>query len=151
MSPLVRRSWAPRGHTPVLFQRTRSHQKVTVIGALCVAPDRHRVHLYFRLHCNANLNARLAVEFLRQLERQLDAPVFIIWDRLRAHRAKRVQNFLAEHRHVRCVFLPPYAPELNRIEYLWGYLKMNPLANNPSFDVHELTRQTRSDRSRSSE
>jgi len=34
MSPLVRRSWAPRGHTPVIHQRTRSHQKVVCHEAL---------------------------------------------------------------------------------------------------------------------
>jgi transposase len=143
MSPLVRRSWSPRGHTPVIYQRTRSHQKVTVIGTLCVTPQRDRVHWYFRLHCNANINALRTLEFLNQLDRQLAAPLVVIWDRLQAHRARRVQDFLAEHRHIRSVFLPPYAPELNPIEYLWGYLKMNPLANHPLFDAQELTAQTR--------
>lgn len=144
MSPLVRRSWAPRGHTPILLQRTRSHQKVTAIGALCVTPQRDQVHLYFRLHCNANINAIRVVDFLRQLDRQLAAPLMLIWDRLQAHRARRVTDFLAEHRHIRSAFLPAYAPELNPIEYCWGYLKMNPMANHPIFDVHELTTETRS-------
>jgi len=143
MSPLVRRSWAPRGHTPVIHQRTRSHQKVTAVGALCVTPQCDRVHLYFRLRCNANINALRTVEFLTQLDRQIGAPVILIWDRLQAHRSRRVTDFLADHRHIRSVFLPAYAPELNPIEYLWGYLKMNPLANQPLYDVHELTVQTR--------
>jgi transposase len=26
-------------------------------------------------------------------------------------------------------YFPPYAPELNPVEYVWGYLKTNPLAN----------------------
>ena len=42
------------------------------------------------------------------------------------------------------VFLPPYAPELNLIEYLWGYLKANPLANFAIPDVNELTDVARS-------
>lgn len=41
------------------------------------------------------------------------------------------------------MFLPPYAPELNAIEYLWGYLKMNPLANDPIIDADDLTLRTR--------
>ena len=144
MAPLVRRSWSPRGHTPVIRQRTRSHQKVTVIGALCVTPQRNRVHLYFRLHCNANINAVRTVQFLTQLDRQLKAPLVVIWDRLQVHRARRVHNFLADHRHIRSFLLPPYAPELNPIEYLWGYLKMNPLANHPLLDAPALTAETRS-------
>ena len=143
MAPLVRRSWAPRGQTPILYQRTRSYQKVTIIGALCVTPERDAVHFYFRLHRNANINAARTVEFLTQLDRQLEAPLMLIWDRLQAHRSHAVNAFLADHRHVRSVFLPPYAPELNPIEYLWGYLKMNPLANDPIIDAFELTTRTR--------
>jgi hypothetical protein len=30
MAPLVRRTWAPRGQTPILLQRTRSRDKVSV-------------------------------------------------------------------------------------------------------------------------
>jgi hypothetical protein len=68
----------------VLYQRTRSHQKVSAIAALCIAPCRHRVHLYFRLHPDVNINADLVIEFLRHLVRQLDGPVVLVWDRLLA-------------------------------------------------------------------
>ncbi|MFC1735154.1 IS630 family transposase [Candidatus Hydrogenedentota bacterium] len=34
MAPHVRRSWAPRGQTPIMYQRTRAHQKVSVIADL---------------------------------------------------------------------------------------------------------------------
>ena len=40
-------------------------------------------------------------------------------------------------------FLPAYAPDLNPIEYAWCYLKMNPLANSPHFDLPALTHTTR--------
>ncbi len=42
IAPLVRRPWASRGATVVLYPRTRSQQKVSVIGALCVPPTRDR-------------------------------------------------------------------------------------------------------------
>jgi transposase len=144
MAPLVRRSWHPRGITPVLEQRTRSHQKVSAIAALCVPPTRDDVQLYFRLHRHTNVNAIAVRGFLRQLNRQLDAPWTLIWDRLQAHRARIVQAFLASQSHVRSSYLPPYAPELNPVEYLWAYLKNNPLANAPFFDVDELADQARS-------
>ena len=68
----------------------------------------------------------------------------VVWDRLAAHRAVVVRDFLKTHPHIRRVFLPPYAPELNPIEYLWGYLKMNPLANLAKSDVGELAGVARS-------
>ena len=110
---------------------------------MCVAPGRDRVRLYFRLHRNGNINAQRVVAFLTQLNRQLDAPFVVVWDRLNAHRAILVRDFLAAHPQARSVFLPPYAPELNPIEYLWGYLKMNPMANLAIADVDELADVTR--------
>jgi transposase len=144
MAPLVRRSWNPRGQTPVLYQRTRSHKKVSAIAALCIAPCRNRVHLYFRLHPDVNINADLVIEFLRHLVRQLDGPVVLVWDRLLAHRARKVQAFIRNTTDLYVYLLPPYAPELNPVENVWGYLKMNPLSNQPFFDVDSLTTVTRS-------
>jgi transposase len=116
---------------------------VSVIGALCVPPDRSNVHFYFRLHPNANINAERVVDFLRQLETQVDAPMVLIWDRLNAHRAYLVQDFLAAHPQLTTEFFPPYAPELNPTEYVWGYLKLNPLANLAFFDLEQLTTTAR--------
>lgn len=143
MAPLVRRSWAPRGETPVLYQRTRSHQKVSAIAALCIAPTRDHVSLCFRLHPNQNIRAPLVLAFLRQLLRQLQAPVVVVWDRLQAHRALIVQSFLKRRAGLCAEFLPPYAPELNPVEYLWSYLKSNPLANWAPTDLEILTTTTR--------
>ena len=71
MTPLVRRTWAPRGQTPILLQRTRSHDKVSVTAVLTVSPRRRRVSLYAALLVNANVNAERLVEFLRALTRHL--------------------------------------------------------------------------------
>ena len=101
------------------------------------------MRLYFRLHRNGNINAQCVVAFLTQLNRQLDASFVVVWDRLNAHRAILVRDFLAADPWVRGVFLPPYAPELNPIEYLWGSLKMNPMANLAIADVDELADVTR--------
>src|SRR2546425_812488 len=56
MTPLVCRTWAPRGQTPVFYQRGGSYQKVSCMGALAVPPRRHRIHFYFRLHPDQNIN-----------------------------------------------------------------------------------------------
>ncbi len=48
------------------------------------------------------------------------------------------RNSSPAFRHLHTFFLPAYAPELNPVEYAWGYLKMNPLANRPTFETAEL-------------
>ena len=144
MAPFIRRTWSPRGETPLLHHCGGAQRKVSAIAALCVPPERGDVRLYFRLHPNANINAERVVDFLGQLHPQVDAPMVLIWDRLNAHRAYRVQDFLADHPQLVTEFLPPYAPELNPVEYVRGYLKLNPLANLAFFDLEQLTTTARS-------
>jgi len=142
MAPLVRRTWWLRGRTPVLRQKGRSHDKASIIAALCVSPDRDRVHLYFRLLPGDNVNAARVHEFLAHLARQLNAPIVLIWDRLNCHRAAKVVDLMDRVR-IYPSLLPPYAPELNPVENVWGYLKMNPLANWAPTDLATLTTTTR--------
>lgn len=45
----------------------------------------------------------------------------MILDNARAHHAKLIQSFLEENKsRLELIFLPPYSPELNLIEGLWG-------------------------------
>jgi hypothetical protein len=80
MAPLVRRSWSPRGHTPVLMQRGRSRRKVSVIGALVISPKRRRVRGYFRLHPEVNLDGPLVLSFVKELLRTLRVPLELVKD-----------------------------------------------------------------------
>jgi transposase len=40
--------------------------------------------------------------------------------------------------HIQIAFLPPYAPDLNPVEYLWAWLKRHALANYYPNDLGEL-------------
>lgn len=142
MAPLVRRSWAPAGQTPVLYQRGAHHRKVSVIAALCVSPERDQLRFYFRLHA-ADISAPQVIAFLGCLERELDAPWLLLWDRLNAHRARRTGDFLAARRWPKTCFFPSYAPELNPVEYAWSWLKNNPLANLVRLELDSLAAATR--------
>lgn len=142
MAPLLRRSWSPQGHPPILRHRTRHHQKVSAIAALCISSSRRTVQLYFRLHPDKNITGTEVVRFLRLLLRQLRCPIVLIWDRLLAHRGAPVKNFLRTKPPLHAEFLPPYAPELNPVENFWSYLKINPLANLAIVELHDLHRQT---------
>jgi len=143
MGPLARRSWSPRGHTPILMQRGRSRRKVSVIGALVISPRRHHVRGYFGVLADANFDGESILAFLKQLRRAQRAPIVLIWDRLGAHLVEPIRNWLAQRRHrVRAHLLPPYAPELNPVELIWGYAKTNPLANFAPLELDDLVMQT---------
>jgi len=143
MMPLVRRSWAPRGQTPLLRHRTNSYRKVSVIAALAVSPGRERVQLFFRLHPQANITTRKVLSFLKHLSRHFQCPITLIWDRFIPHRARPVQNYICRKKDWLSVFLPPYAPELNPTENVWCYLKTNSMANEALFEVENLMRSAR--------
>ena len=143
MAPLVRRSWAPRGHTPVLTQRGRARRKVSVIGALVISPQRRRVRAYFGFLPDANYDGESILAFLRQLRRSVRAPIELLWDRLLAHRGEPIASWQVRHRaRVRIQLLPPYAPELNPVELIWGHVKDNALANFAPQELPELLDQT---------
>ena len=78
MGPLVRRSWAPRGQTPVLMQRGRSRLKVSVIGALVISPRRRRVRAYFGIQAEASFDGERILQFLKQLCRALRVPIALM-------------------------------------------------------------------------
>ena len=56
----------------------------------------------------------------------------MILDNTKIHHAKLLQNYLQKNQRLQLVFLPPYSPNLNKIEELWGWLK-NSIVNNAFF------------------
>lgn len=138
MAPILKRTWSIRGKTPVLYQKTRSHKKVSMIAALTIAPKRMRLGLYFTFHPDRNIASGEIVQFLQNLRRHLQKPLVVIWDRLLAHRSKRVARFLKRNSLFNIFYLPPYAPEINPVEPFWGYLKQHNLANYAPPDTDAL-------------
>ena len=145
MSPFVGRTWALRGQTPVLYQRGRSHEKVTVIGAICAKPGQRRKlpKLYFRLLPGRNANAIACAAFLRQLASNVRGPLFLIWDQLRAHKSVAVQRILKRYPRISVYHFPSYSPNLNPIEYGWAHLKCKELVNHAPTQEAELLQSTK--------
>jgi len=70
------------------------------------------------------------IEFLKALWATIGKKLLIIWDRLQAHRSKLVRQHLeAQCGAIALEFLPAYAPELNPVECIWGYLKHHAMPN----------------------
>jgi putative transposase len=129
MLPVLRRTWAPRGATPTITVRARSHEKVSGIGALVVSPHRRQFTLALALYPDRNIRGPQVLRFLRHLARHLRGPIVLIWDRGRSHKHALVTAWLDAHPRWHVVWFPPYAPELNPVELLWSYLKYGRLAN----------------------
>lgn len=129
MMPVLRRTWALCGATPTVPVRTRSHEKVSGIGALIVSPRRRRLTLALALHPRRNIRGPEVRRFLRHLGRHVRGPFILLWDRGRSHKHRLVRAWLEAHRRCHPVWLPPYAPELNPVELLWSYLKYGRFAN----------------------
>jgi len=143
MAPLLQRTWAPRGRTPVFLQRGRHRAKVSIIATVTMRGIFRRPHLYFRLHPETNIRKSEVIAFLRQVRRHAKRPMIVIWDRLKGHRSPEVVDYCRTHQ-IDLEFLPAYAPELNPVEYAWSYLKTKPLANFAPRELCELTDRTRS-------
>lgn len=142
LTPLVRRSWAPRGRTPVLRSRTRHRRHVSAIGGLSISPVRRRVGWYLQFHLDRTIGQEEVIGFLRHLRRHLRGPLVVVWDRLSAHRGRGLRGWLESGpRPVHLESLPGYAPELNPNEYGWSYLKTGALANFCPPDAETLETQ----------
>jgi transposase len=84
---------------------------------------------YFRLFPGA-IRGPQVIEFLTHLLAHLPGRLPVIWDGLPAHRSRLVQHWVATQRaRLELERLPAYAPELNPVEYLWGYWKQHELPN----------------------
>lgn len=138
LAPLVRRSLAPRGQTPIFHQDGGHRQKVSAIAALSLSPIRRQPYLHFHSMPAEGYNGERTAEFLRHLLRHIRGNILLVWDRGSNHRAKPVRDLIANHPRLQVEFLPPYAPELNPVEYLWSHLKWSLLANIAYQDAHEL-------------
>lgn len=76
-------------------------------------------------------NAQTFLTFLRYvLATYENQKIIMILDNARIHHAKLIQPFLNLHKdRLTLVFLPPYSPNLNAVERVWGYLKKSVIAN----------------------
>ena len=140
LSPLVRRTLAPRGETPILKTWGGHRERVSATAALTISPRRHRLGLYFRTYPKAFVNQERAADFLRHLLKSLRGAVIVVWDGGPMHKGDAIRAVLADYPRLSLERLPPYTPELNPVEYLWSHLKYGKLPNFVPDDVFHLDR-----------
>jgi transposase len=138
MAPLVRRTWARRGERPTLIQRARHREKVSVAAGLWLSDEGEPERLSYRTLANSYFNSQAVAAFLESLVIKADRPLTVVWDGGNMHRGDPIRDVLARHRSLRLERLPPYAPMLNPVEQLWGWMKYSRLCNYAPQSVDEL-------------
>lgn len=139
MTPLVRRTWAPRGQTPVLVQRSGRREKVSVAAALCWSPRWNRLGLFFQTLVKDYYNNDSSAAFVEMLVKRLHGPVVAVWDGGTMHKGDPIEELLERlGPRLSLERLPPYAPELSPVEPLWSWLKYSRLSNFAPQDAYQL-------------
>jgi transposase len=128
----VRRTWSPRGVTPVLRHRF-GWKKASMAAALGYRSDGTAARLCFHLQ-QPSYDTDSLIGVLDQLAGFYTGQrVVLLWDGLSAHWSLRMRAYLDSQRDwLTAERLPAYAPELNPVEYLWANLKDVELANLPT-------------------
>src|SRR6185312_11315616 len=132
--PCRARTWSPKGQTPVL-QYSFSWKQLSVIAGVSFW------RFYFRFF-PGSIKSPQVVEFLKALHKTIGGRLLIVWDRLQAHRSRLVKEYLESlGAQIALEYLPAYAPELNPVEYIWGYLKHHAMPNFCARDLGDLKRR----------
>jgi transposase len=130
--PGVVKTYSPAGETPVVQEwQTRDH--LSVVGA--VTPQ-GKIATMVRQEA---INGLHIIEFVLHLGHVIGDRLLLIWDNSPIHRRVEVMEFLAEvGPAIHLEPLPPYAPDLNPVEWLWKHLKQVELRNLACLDLEEL-------------
>jgi transposase len=127
LQPLVRRTWVPKGQTPVPPSGDR-RDRLSGMAGICFSPVRHRPRLFFQIH-QQNIRFDAVIAFLGLVHRHVRKKFILVLDRHSAHR-KAIRLLQEQHPDgMEVVWLPAYAPELNPVEMVWNHSKYGDLAN----------------------
>jgi transposase len=118
VSPL-KRTWAPRGQTPVIRTSLNHHERLNLLGALSVTPSGRKLNLKVHTYRHT-LTGDEVIVFLKDLLRQVKGAIVLVWDNHPIHQRRKVQAFLAQHRRLQVYNFPTCAPELNPVEWVWN-------------------------------
>jgi len=116
--PTLFRTWARSGqqpHVPTYGKRNTRH----VLGAVSLTGTS------FTYRFASTLNGESYLTFLQQLVNLFaPQPLAVIADNARYHKHPEVRAWCQAHAdQLRHWFLPPYSPQLNAMERVWGHVR----------------------------
>ena len=87
---------------------------------------------YFEVREQEGFKQKGLTRFLDNARKAMRKNLLLIWDNAPSHKSQTVKEYLQaqeeDNPRIWMANIPPYSPELNPIEQLWGYLKKK-LAN----------------------
>ncbi len=112
-----RSAWTEQGETHLIT--AERGKRLNVVAALL------STGALFSARFWETLTAAAFAGFLGLLLKSVGGPLTILLDKASIHKAKAIQPVLAllKQQGLTLIFLPPYRPELNRIEWLWHKMK----------------------------
>lgn len=127
--PNVCRTWTAVGCTPVLRHAAR-RDKISLLGGISWSPATGACDILLHMRPQQNIDSEAIIPFLDGLHQMFSGPVTLVWDNIKTHHSRLVQQYVNDHADwLELVFLPPYCPELNPIEYVWSAWKRTYLGN----------------------
>lgn len=117
-------TWFPKGQQKVVPTYGK-HRGVKLLGVLDYETG--------EVFCTEEeqYDAQVFLSFLQAVvDQHPKEKMVLILDNARIHHAKLLQPFLEAHAGtLQLLYLPPYSPQLNLIEELWGWLKRSVIYN----------------------
>ena len=135
LQPTVRRTWAPKGQTPIHYSWDR-RDRLSVISAISISAKRRKLGLCFSIQ-NSNIRDDDFEDFVAELLVHFPKGVILVIDRWMVHRSG-VRRLQQRFSRVDVEWLPAYAPELNPVEQVWNYSKYSQLSNFIPDDIDHL-------------
>lgn len=132
-------TWAEKGCTPVI---RRSGKR---FGCNMISAVTNQGEMCFKVF-GERFTSKIFLDFLSRLVKQQAGRVaYVIVDRHSVHKAKKVEEWIAEQNgKIRLFFMPAYSPELNPDELVNQDVKSNALRDGKAQDKSELMSKTRS-------
>jgi hypothetical protein len=128
------RSHPSDGHGRLLAYPVLRHsfnrKMLSICSTIAYRWDSRRGRLLFQIVPDSFTDEKL-ITFLSHLRKVFRwKKLILIWDGLPSHRSRRMQQYLRQQRRwLTVVRLPPYAPDLNPVEFIWGNIQATELAN----------------------
>ena len=137
--PPLGRTYGLKGCTPVV-PTSGQRQSINVISAV------NARGAFWAATYDGKLNGESFVLFLQNFMKGRPGRIFLVLDGHPAHKAKVVQNYVANlggrlefHR------LPTYAPDLNPDEFVWSHMKTNGVSKKPLKQNESLRQRVEDD------
>lgn len=150
MTPPTARTWAKRGHTPVVKVRGRSQRRFSIAALACYKTgERSRLIFRPKRHVDHKRGGRRSLtwtdyrDLLTAAHHRLNAPLVLVWDNLNVHLDHRIQDFIETQDWITSFQLPSYAPDLNPVEGIWSVIRRTGQCNTAFTDPDHLIRVLR--------